>query len=206
MEGRVRRFIQGLSPLVINKAATATLNYDMIYVMMVAFPQASEICKLKNRIEHQSSNEARSVGNFGGSSGGGGRSAFKGGSLGSSQLFAQSSMSAQSSGPNQGNMAPHPHGRPDRRFQQWRLLCPKCGRMHFGSYFMNLPVCYGCCVRGHIQRDCHSSLRNMGRGVAQPANSIATASVGQSILAARVYRDCVITLHGRDTVADLIEL
>ncbi|XP_070045320.1 uncharacterized protein [Nicotiana tomentosiformis] len=30
--------------------------------------------------------------------------------------------------------------------------------------------------------------------------------VGQSILAARVYMDCVVTLRGRDTVADLIEL
>ena len=30
--------------------------------------------------------------------------------------------------------------------------------------------------------------------------------LGESILAARVYRDCVVTLRGRDTVADLIEL
>ncbi|XP_070045431.1 uncharacterized protein [Nicotiana tomentosiformis] len=30
--------------------------------------------------------------------------------------------------------------------------------------------------------------------------------VGESILATRVYRDCDITLRGRDTVADLIEL
>ncbi|XP_070036643.1 uncharacterized protein [Nicotiana tomentosiformis] len=30
--------------------------------------------------------------------------------------------------------------------------------------------------------------------------------VGESILATRVYRDCVVTLRGRDTVADLIEL
>ncbi|XP_070050620.1 uncharacterized protein [Nicotiana tomentosiformis] len=30
--------------------------------------------------------------------------------------------------------------------------------------------------------------------------------VGESILVARVYRDCVVTLRGRDTVADLIEL
>ncbi|XP_070039477.1 uncharacterized protein [Nicotiana tomentosiformis] len=30
--------------------------------------------------------------------------------------------------------------------------------------------------------------------------------VGESILAVRVYRNCVVTLHGRDTMADLIEL
>ncbi|XP_070057043.1 uncharacterized protein [Nicotiana tomentosiformis] len=37
------------------------------------------------------------------------------------------------------------------------------------------------------------------------AFSISTP-VGESILAAWVYRDCVVTLRGRDTVADLIEL
>ncbi|XP_070047488.1 uncharacterized protein [Nicotiana tomentosiformis] len=30
--------------------------------------------------------------------------------------------------------------------------------------------------------------------------------VGKSITAARVYRDCVVTVHGRDTMADIIEL
>ncbi|XP_070036875.1 uncharacterized protein [Nicotiana tomentosiformis] len=30
--------------------------------------------------------------------------------------------------------------------------------------------------------------------------------VGESIMVAWVYRDCVITVHGRDTMADLIEL
>ncbi|XP_070036830.1 uncharacterized protein [Nicotiana tomentosiformis] len=86
MVARVRRFVQGLSPLVINEASTAALNSDMIYGMMVAFAQATETRKLKNRMEHQSSSKARSAGNFGGSSGGGsGRSAFKGGSSRPSQ-------------------------------------------------------------------------------------------------------------------------
>ncbi|XP_070014044.1 uncharacterized protein [Nicotiana sylvestris] len=30
--------------------------------------------------------------------------------------------------------------------------------------------------------------------------------VGESITAARVYRSCVVTIHGRDTMADLVEL
>ncbi|XP_070054400.1 uncharacterized protein [Nicotiana tomentosiformis] len=30
--------------------------------------------------------------------------------------------------------------------------------------------------------------------------------VGEPILAARVYRDCVVTVHGRDTMVDLVEL
>ncbi|XP_070049272.1 uncharacterized protein [Nicotiana tomentosiformis] len=128
-------------------------------------------------MERQSSNKDRFAGNFGGSSGGGGgRSAFGGGSSGPSQSFAKSSMGAQSSGPSQGNMGLHQQGQPDRRFQQRRLPCSKCGRMHFGSCFMDLPVCYGCGVRGHIQRYCRLACQIMGRGTAHPANSAATTS------------------------------
>ncbi|XP_070055354.1 uncharacterized protein [Nicotiana tomentosiformis] len=42
MEARVRRFVQGLSPLVINEAATTALNSDMNYGRMVEFSQAME--------------------------------------------------------------------------------------------------------------------------------------------------------------------
>ncbi|XP_070054364.1 uncharacterized protein [Nicotiana tomentosiformis] len=41
MEARVHRFVQGLSPLVINEAATTALNSDMNYGRMVAFSQAT---------------------------------------------------------------------------------------------------------------------------------------------------------------------
>ncbi|XP_070046710.1 uncharacterized protein [Nicotiana tomentosiformis] len=34
----------------------------------------------------------------------------------------------------------------------------------------------------------------------------ASTAVGESIVAVRVYRDCVVTVHGRDTLAYLIEL
>ncbi|XP_070049626.1 uncharacterized protein [Nicotiana tomentosiformis] len=102
IEARVRRFVQGLSPLVINEVATAAFNSDMNYGKMVAFAQATENRKLKNRMEREGNSKARSAGNFGSSSGGGGgRSGFRGGSLGPSQSFAQSSMSAQPSGPSQ---------------------------------------------------------------------------------------------------------
>ncbi|XP_070057018.1 uncharacterized protein [Nicotiana tomentosiformis] len=37
MEARVHRFVQGLSPLIINEAAIASLNSDMNYGKMVAF-------------------------------------------------------------------------------------------------------------------------------------------------------------------------
>ncbi|XP_070050485.1 uncharacterized protein, partial [Nicotiana tomentosiformis] len=47
MEAKVRRFVQGLSPLVINEAATTALNSDMNYGKMVAFSQATEDRKFK---------------------------------------------------------------------------------------------------------------------------------------------------------------
>ncbi|XP_070048606.1 uncharacterized protein [Nicotiana tomentosiformis] len=58
MEARVRRFVQGLSPLVTNEASTAALNFDMNYGKMVAFAQATDTRKLKNRMERQSSSKA----------------------------------------------------------------------------------------------------------------------------------------------------
>ncbi|XP_070032380.1 uncharacterized protein [Nicotiana tomentosiformis] len=94
MEARVRRFVQGLSPLVMNEAPTAAFNSDMNYGKMVAFSQATESRKLEKKMECQSNSKARSAGNLGG-----GRLAFRGGSSRLSQSFAQSSMSAQSSGP-----------------------------------------------------------------------------------------------------------
>ncbi|XP_070032425.1 uncharacterized protein [Nicotiana tomentosiformis] len=101
IEARVCRFLQGLSPLVINEAATTALNSDMNYGKMVAFAQAIENHKLKNRMEREGSTKARSASNFSGSfGGGGGRSAFGGGLSEPSQAFAQSSVSAPPSGPS----------------------------------------------------------------------------------------------------------
>ncbi|XP_070032207.1 uncharacterized protein [Nicotiana tomentosiformis] len=128
MDAIVRRFVQGLSPLVINEAAITALNSDMNYGKMVAFTQAIDTRKLRNRMEREGSNMARSTGNFGGSTGGG-RSSFRGGLLGPSQSFAQSSASAPPSGPSQkqqwssfrpskGNMGSNQQGHPGGRFQQ----------------------------------------------------------------------------------------
>ncbi|XP_070032282.1 uncharacterized protein [Nicotiana tomentosiformis] len=78
MEARVCRFVQGLSPFVINKAATATLNSNMNYGKMVAFAHATKDRKLKNKREREGSRKAWTAGNLGGSSGGG-RSAIRGG-------------------------------------------------------------------------------------------------------------------------------
>ncbi|XP_070057024.1 uncharacterized protein [Nicotiana tomentosiformis] len=87
-EARVCRFVKGLSTLFINAAATTALNSNMNYRKMVAFAQATETHKLKNRMKREGSNKARSAGNFGGSSGGGGdRTTFRRGSSGPSQTF-----------------------------------------------------------------------------------------------------------------------
>ncbi|XP_033511183.1 uncharacterized protein [Nicotiana tomentosiformis] len=82
MEARVRRFVQGLSPLVINEAATTALNSDVNYGKMVAFSQATKTRKLKARMERDDNKKARSVGSFGDSfsGGSGGKVMFKGGS------------------------------------------------------------------------------------------------------------------------------
>ncbi|XP_070054310.1 uncharacterized protein [Nicotiana tomentosiformis] len=101
MEARVRLFAQGLSPLIINEAATVALNSDMNYGYRVTFAQATETRKLKNRMERESSNRARSAGNFSGTSSGGGRTTFREGSSGPSQSFDQSSVSAPPSEPSQ---------------------------------------------------------------------------------------------------------
>ncbi|XP_070045274.1 uncharacterized protein [Nicotiana tomentosiformis] len=52
--------------------------------------------------------------------------------------------------------------------------------MYFGSCFMDQTTCYGCGMRGHIQRDCRSSRQSVGRGTAQPASSATTTSVAPS--------------------------
>ncbi|XP_070057142.1 uncharacterized protein [Nicotiana tomentosiformis] len=101
MEARVRWFVHGLSPLVINEAATAALNSYMNYAKYVAFAQATETRKLNNIMERESSNRARSAGNFSGTSSGGGRTSFMEGSSGTSHSFAQSSASAPPSRPSQ---------------------------------------------------------------------------------------------------------
>ncbi|XP_070040995.1 uncharacterized protein [Nicotiana tomentosiformis] len=100
MEARVRRFLQGLSLLVINEAATVALNSDINYGNIVAFSQATEDRKLKNRREREGTSKARSAKNFG-ESFGGGRSAFTGGSSGRTQSHAQSSASLPPTGHSQ---------------------------------------------------------------------------------------------------------
>nr|XP_009784075.1 PREDICTED: uncharacterized protein LOC104232547 [Nicotiana sylvestris] len=87
MDARVRRFIQGLSPLVVNEAATSALHSDMNYGKIVGFTQATEARKLKIRAERESSSRARLAGHSG-------RPIPGRGPSGPSQSYAQSSASA----------------------------------------------------------------------------------------------------------------
>nr|XP_009757331.1 PREDICTED: uncharacterized protein LOC104210198 [Nicotiana sylvestris] len=48
--------------------------------------------------------------------------------------------------------------------------------MHLGICYKDLPICYGYGLKGHIQRECHSSFQGTGRGTAQPSSSAAATS------------------------------
>ncbi|XP_070032153.1 uncharacterized protein [Nicotiana tomentosiformis] len=159
----------------------------MNYGRRVAFAQATEARKLKLRMERESSSRARSAGNLGDSFGGG-RSASRGGSSGSSQSYAQSLASTPPSGhgqqqgsrfrPGQGSRGSQNQGRSGGRFQQQqRAPCPKCGRIHSEVIYLDIPVCYGCGMRGHIQRECCASRQGAGRGTAQSSNPTAVTSL-----------------------------
>nr|XP_009799905.1 PREDICTED: uncharacterized protein LOC104245901 [Nicotiana sylvestris] len=65
VEARVRRLVQGLNPLTINEASTATLNSNMNYGKMVEFAQATKNRNLKNKMESEGNSKARSTGNMG---------------------------------------------------------------------------------------------------------------------------------------------
>lgn len=49
--------------------------------------------------------------------------------------------------------------------------------MHLVIFYMDLPICYICRLRGHIHRNYRSSRHGAGRGTAHPASSAATTSV-----------------------------
>nr|XP_009769604.1 PREDICTED: uncharacterized protein LOC104220430 [Nicotiana sylvestris] len=126
---------------------------------MVAFAQATENRKLKNKMEKEGNSKARSTGNMGESLGP------------SQQQWSRFRL-------GQGNRGSHQWGQLGERFQkQQRSPCSRCGKMHSGICYMELPICYGCGMRGHIQRHCRVSRQGPGRGTAQPASpAVATSS------------------------------
>ncbi|XP_070022617.1 uncharacterized protein [Nicotiana sylvestris] len=141
MEARVRRFVQGLNPLTINEASTATLNSNMNYVKMVAFAKATENRKLKNIMEREGKIKTRSNGNMG-------------------ILTVQS-------------------------HDAYALIEPG-STLSYVTPFVAMEF-------GIEPEQLHEPF------------SVSTP-VGELILAVRVYRSYVVTVRGRDTMADLIEL
>ncbi|XP_070054245.1 uncharacterized protein [Nicotiana tomentosiformis] len=168
MEARVRRFVQGLSPLVINEAATAALNSDMNYGKMVAFAQATEDRKLKRKRELDNNKKTRSTGNLSGSYSGGnsGKPLHRRVSSRHVQSIAQPSARPLPSGPdqqrwghsNQGNHGANQQvqSNGDSQLQQ-RPPCPKCGRRHLGVCRRGTDECFGSEVKGHQLRHCPNS-------------------------------------------------
>ncbi|XP_070006791.1 uncharacterized protein [Nicotiana sylvestris] len=280
MGDRVRRFVQGFSPLVVNEVATAALHSNMNYGKIVGFAQATEARKLKIRAERESNNRAQSMGHSG-------RPVQRRGPSGSSQSYAQSSTSAppsvhsyqQSSHlrPGSDSRRPHQSDRPGGESQQQGgVLCPKCGRFHTEACYLDIsgtgrgfaqssgssaatssarppaPVGGGAIRGGASGRSGPSRFYALsGRQSAEASPDVVTGilsvqaidcyalidpgsslsyvtpfivssfgvepkqlhesfpvstPVGDSITAARVYRNCVVTVCGRATTANLIEL
>nr|XP_009804114.1 PREDICTED: uncharacterized protein LOC104249391 [Nicotiana sylvestris] len=160
MEARVRRFVQGLNSLTGNEASTAALNSDMNYGKMVAFSQAIESRKLKNRMEREGNRKTQSTCN-----------------MGPNQQQQWSHFK-----PSKGNKGSYQWGRSgERSQQQQRSPCPKCGKMHLGVCYLELPICYRYGMRVHIQRHCHTSRQGVGTGISQSSSPAAATSSAPSL-------------------------
>ncbi|XP_070034784.1 uncharacterized protein [Nicotiana tomentosiformis] len=189
MEARVRRFLQGLSPLVINEAATSALNSDMNYGKMVAFAQATEARKLKHRMERKAQSSSPTAATSSthplarGSSAPAGRGTTRGGaqsSGGPSRFYAMSGRHSVEAFPDvvTSILTVQSH-------DVYALIDPGSSLSYVTPYVAT--------SFGIEPEQLHEPF-----SVSIP--------VGEYITAARVYRDCVVTVRGRDTMADLIEL
>ncbi|XP_070029884.1 uncharacterized protein [Nicotiana sylvestris] len=195
VQARVYQFVQGLNSLTINEASTTALNSDMNYGKIVAFAQATENRKLKNRMEREGNSKARSMSNMGESLSGG-RSAFRGGSSGPSQSVAQSSASAPPSWPNQQQWSHFRPGQGNREFHQRGILT-------FQSHDVYALIDAGSTL-SYVTPFIAMGFRIEPDQLYEPF--FVSTQVGKSITAARIYRGCVVKVRGRDTVDDLIDL
>ncbi|XP_075100745.1 uncharacterized protein LOC142176607 [Nicotiana tabacum] len=179
MGDRVRRFVQGLSPLVVNEVATVALHSDMNYGKIVGFAQATEARKLKIRGGRESNSRARLVGHSG-------RPVQRRGPSGSSQSYDQSSASAL---PSAYSYQQSSHSRPGILYVQaidcYALIDPGTSLSYVTPFIASS---FGVEPEQLHESFCVSTL------------------VGDSITVARVYRNCVVTVCGRATTADLTEL
>ncbi|XP_070045553.1 uncharacterized protein [Nicotiana tomentosiformis] len=176
MEARVRRFVQGLSPLVIIEAATSALNSDMNYGKMgtgrgTAQPSSSAAAT------SSAPSPAR------GPPAPAGRGAARGGaqsSEGPSRFYAMSShQNAQAS--------------PDV------VTCILTVQTH-DVYALIDPGSTLSYITPYVAMEFGIEPEQL------PESFSISTPVGESIVSALVYRGCVVTVRCRDIVADLIEL
>ncbi|XP_070026142.1 uncharacterized protein [Nicotiana sylvestris] len=177
MGDRVWRFVQGLSPLVVNEAATAALHSDMNYGKIVGFAQATEARKLKIRAERETATSSACP------PAPAGRGEIRGGARGSSgpsQFYALSGrQSAEAS--------------PDVVIGILSVQAIDCYALIDSGSSLSYVTPFIASRFGVEPEQLYESF------------SVSTP-VGDSITTARVYRNCIVTVCGHATTTDLIEL
>ncbi|XP_070010235.1 uncharacterized protein [Nicotiana sylvestris] len=154
----------------------------MNYGKIVAFYQDIKTYKLKIRMDCEGNNKARSAGNFSCFSGNdGGRSAFREGLSGPSQSFTQSS------------------GRKSSEASLDVII----GILTFQSHDVYAIIDPGSTltyVTLYVAMEFGIELEQLREPL------VVSTLVGEFVVAVGVYRDCVVTMRGGETMADLIEL
>ncbi|XP_070004699.1 uncharacterized protein [Nicotiana sylvestris] len=177
MGDRVRQFVQGLSPLVVNEAATAALHSDMNYGKIVGFAQATKARKLKIRAERETAtSSARPPAPAG-------RGAIRGGARGRSGpclFYALSGRQSAEASPDVVTCILYV-----QVIDCYALIDPGSSLSYFTPFIAS--------SFGVEPEQLHEPF-----SVSNP--------VGDSITAVRVYRNCVVTICGHATMTDLIEL
>ncbi|XP_070055873.1 uncharacterized protein [Nicotiana tomentosiformis] len=219
MEARVRRFVQGLSPLVVNEASTATLNSDMKYGQLSGEGHQGRpylFLSLQSVHHHQGPISSRGTG-LGPARATGDLTSR---SMGRGTPQPASSAATTSAAPPPARGAPTPTGRGAVRGGT------QSSGGHIGFYAMRhrqSPEASPDVVTSILTFQSHdvydlidpdSTLSYVTPYVAKGfgiepeqihESFFISTPIGKSIVAARVYRDCVVTVRGRDTMADFIE-
>uniref|UniRef100_A0A1U7XF31 Uncharacterized protein LOC104233369 n=1 Tax=Nicotiana sylvestris TaxID=4096 RepID=A0A1U7XF31_NICSY len=196
VEARVRRLVQGLNPLTINEASMATLNSNMNYGKMVEFAQVTKNRNLKTKWRARCTTSK-----------------------------AQPAAAMESFQARSGQQRIPPAGSVIREVPAAvEVPVPRCGKMHSGVCYLELPGAGRGITQSSSLATATSSTPSPARGSPTPTGhgaarggaqikayqlhepfSVSTP-VAESITATRVYRSCVVTVRGRDTMADLVEL
>ncbi|XP_070005605.1 uncharacterized protein [Nicotiana sylvestris] len=185
MEARMRWFVQGLNSLTINKASMTALNFDMNYGNMIAFTQATK--NGADRGTAQSSSPTAATSSTPSLARGdptpARRGAARGGaqsSGGPSQFYAMSGRQTAEASPDvvPGILTVQSH-------DVYALIDPG-STLSYVTPFVAMEF-------GIEPNQLHDPF-------------LVSTPVGESITAARVYKGCVVTVRGRDTMTDLIEL